>query len=226
LIAKEGFPFIIAGIVSFFIVLIIPKSLLIFLLFILTVFFFVFFRDPERKPPEFEKVVVSGADGKVVEIIEEEIYGNTYTKVSVFMNVFNVHINRMPISGKFESIEHKKGKFMPADKPESSIENEQRIYKISTDYGTIIVKQVAGLVARRTVSYVNEGDELAIGERFGMIKFSSRVDHYFPKGFNIVVNIDDKVVAGESIIARFEEPVEDVAEEKELSTEPMEGANA
>lgn len=213
MIAKEGFPFIIAGIVSFFIVLIIPKGVLVFLLFILTAFCLIFFRDPERYAPSFDKVAVSGADGKIVEIIEEEFDGETYTKVSVFMNIFNVHVNRMPMKGKIESIEHKAGKFMPADKPESSLENEQNVFKISTeDSGTMIVKQVAGLIARRTVSYVEVGDELEIGERFGMIKFSSRVDHYFPKGFTIVVNIDDKVVAGESVIARFETSIESDSE--------------
>lgn len=210
MIAKEGFPFIIAGIVCFFIVLIIPKALLVFLLFVITAFFLMFFRDPERHAPSFDKIAVSGADGKVVEIIEEEFDGETYTKVSVFMNVFNVHVNRMPIKGTFESVEHRAGKFMPADKPESSLENEQCVYKISTEnYGTLIVKQVAGLVARRTVSYVEPGDTMDICDRFGMIKFSSRVDHYFPKGFNIVASIDDKVVAGESVIARFEETVEE-----------------
>lgn len=205
MIAKEGFPFIIAGIVSFFIVLIIPKSVLVFLLFVLTAFFLMFFRDPERHVPSFEKIAVSGADGKVVQIIEEEFEGEVYTKVSVFMNVFNVHVNRMPISGQFEKIEHRAGKFMPADKPEASLENEQQVFVIQTeDYGKVVVKQVAGLVARRTVSYVEEGEAMKTGDRFGMIKFSSRVDHYFPKGFAIIANLDDKVVAGESVIARFE----------------------
>ena len=203
--AKEGFPFIISAIVAFFLLLIVSKTILLIAVFLMIVFFFIFFRDPERHPPVFEKIAVSGADGKIVEIIEENYEGTDYIKVSVFMNVFNVHVNRMPISGKIIKIEHKPGKFLPADKPESSLENEQNIFTVETEYGIMIFKQVAGLVARRTVSYVEEGAELNLGERLGMIKFSSRVDHYFPKTFEIVVDIDDKVVAGETVIARFGE---------------------
>lgn len=205
MIAKEGFPFIISAIVAFFLLLIVSKTILLIVIFLMIVFFFIFFRDPERHPPVFEKIAVSGADGKIVEIIEENYEGTDYIKVSVFMNVFNVHVNRMPISGKIVKIEHKPGKFLPADKPESSLENEQNIFTVETEYGIMIFKQVAGLVARRTVSYVEEGAELNLGERLGMIKFSSRVDHYFPKTFEIVVDIDDKVVAGETVIARFGE---------------------
>ncbi len=205
MIAKEGFPFIISAIVAFFLLLIVNKAILLVVIFLLIIFFFIFFRDPERHPPVFEKIAVSGADGKIVEIIEENYEGTDYIKVSVFMNVFNVHVNRMPITGKIIKIEHKPGKFLPADKPESSLENEQNIFTVETEYGIMIFKQVAGLVARRTVSYVEEGTELNLGERLGMIKFSSRVDHYFPKTFEIVVDIDDKVVAGETVIARFGE---------------------
>lgn len=205
MIAKEGFPFIISAIVAFFLLLIVNKAILLVVIFLLIIFFFIFFRDPERHPPVFEKIAVSGADGKIVEVVEENYEGTDYIKVSVFMNVFNVHVNRMPITGKIIKIEHKPGKFLPADKPESSLENEQNIFTVETEYGIMIFKQVAGLVARRTVSYVEEGTELNLGERLGMIKFSSRVDHYFPKTFEIVVDIDDKVVAGETVIARFGE---------------------
>ena len=202
MIAKEGFPYIISGIIFFLLVLIINKAVLLFLIFLLTLFFFIFFRDPERHPPVFEKIAVSGADGKVVEICDENFEGEDFIKISVFMNVFNVHVNRMPIKGKIIDITHKAGKFLPADKPESSFENEQNIFTIETDYGNVIIKQVAGLVARRTVSYVEKGDCLNIGEKIGMIKFSSRVDHYFPKNFEPVVDIEDKVTAGETVIAR------------------------
>ncbi len=205
MIAKEGFPFIISAIVAFFLILIVNKTILLFIIFLLIVFFFIFFRDPERHPPVFDKIAVSGADGKIVEIIEENFDGNDYIKVSVFMNVFNVHVNRMPIKGKIIDITHKAGKFLPADKPESSLENEQNIFTIETEHGNVIIKQVAGLVARRTVSYVETGDVLNVGERLGMIKFSSRVDHYFPKNFEVVVDIDDKVIAGETVIARIGE---------------------
>lgn len=204
MIAKESFPFIIGALVLFFIFLILPKWLLVTLSLVCGVFFLVFFRDPERTIPPFKKVAVSGADGKVVEIIDENIDEVEYKKVSVFMNVFNVHVNRMPVSGKIISVEHRPGKFMPADKAESSLENEQNIIRLDTEYGGIIVKQVAGLVARRTVCYAKEGETLQMGDRLGIIKFSSRVDHYFPKNTFIAVSIGDTVRAGESVIARFE----------------------
>ena len=204
MIAKEGFPFIVGAFVLFFIFLLLPKWLLVTLTLVFGVFFLVFFRDPERTVPPFKKVAVSGADGRVVEIVDEHVDDVEYKKVSVFMNVFNVHVNRMPVSGKIVSIEHRPGKFMPADKPESSLENEQNIIRIQTEYGDVIVKQVAGLVARRTVCYSKEGETLQMGDRLGIIKFSSRVDHYFPKGTFIAVNIGDTVRAGETVIARFE----------------------
>lgn len=204
MIAKEGFPFIIVAVVLFFVFLLLPKWLLVTLSLVCLVFFLIFFRDPERNVPPFEKVAVSGADGKVVEIIEESIDGTQFKKVSVFMNVFNVHVNRMPVKGRIVKVEHRPGKFMPADKPESSLENEQNIIYMETEYGDIVLKQVAGLVARRTVCYAKEGETLQMGDRLGMIKFSSRVDHYFPKDSFVAVSIGDTVRAGESVIVRFE----------------------
>jgi phosphatidylserine decarboxylase len=204
LIAKEGFFFIIVGFIAFLIFLIFPKWLLVVLTLILLVFFLIFFRDPERAIPPYENVAVSAADGKVVEIKDEEFEGEVYKKVSVFMNIFNVHVNRMPVSGKVVKVVHKPGKFLTADKPESSFENEQNIIYIESKYGQIIVKQVAGFLARRTVCYANEGDKLLMGDRLGIIKFSSRVDHYFPADISIVVNINDHVKAGETVIGRFE----------------------
>lgn len=204
MIAKEGFFFIIVGFIAFLIFLIFPKWLLVVLTLILLVFFLIFFRDPERAIPPYENVAVSAADGKVVEIKDEEFEGEVYKKVSVFMNIFNVHVNRMPVSGKVVKVVHKPGKFLTADKPESSFENEQNIIYIESKYGQIVVKQVAGFLARRTVCYANEGDKLLMGDRLGIIKFSSRVDHYFPAHTSIVVNINDHVKAGETVIGRFE----------------------
>lgn len=204
MIAKEGFSFIIVGFIAFLIFLIFPKWLLVTLTLVVLVFFLIFFRDPERTIPPYENIAVSAADGKVVEIKDEEFEGEVYKKVSVFMNVFNVHVNRMPVAGKVIKVVHKPGKFLTADKPESSLENEQNIIYINSNYGQIIVKQVAGFLARRTVCYANEGDKLLMGDRLGIIKFSSRVDHYFPEDTLVVVNINDHVKAGETVIARFE----------------------
>jgi phosphatidylserine decarboxylase len=210
LIAKEGFPFIIVALVSFFVLLIFPKWFLVLLSLMCFVFFLVFFRDPERTVPPFENIAVSAADGKVVEIKDELVDGVTYKKVSVFMNVFNVHVNRMPVTGTVVKVEHRPGKFLAADKPESSIENEQNLIYVESKYGNMIFKQVAGLVARRTVCYAKENEMLQIGDRLGIIKFSSRVDHYFPEGTFIAVGLNDHVKAGETVIARFEDKEQEV----------------
>ncbi|MBZ4643516.1 MAG: phosphatidylserine decarboxylase [Deferribacteraceae bacterium] len=210
MIAKEGFPFIIVALVSFFVLLIFPKWFLVLLSLMCFVFFLVFFRDPERTVPPFENIAVSAADGKVVEIKDELVDGVTYKKVSVFMNVFNVHVNRMPVTGTVVKVEHRPGKFLAADKPESSIENEQNLIYVESKYGNMIFKQVAGLVARRTVCYAKENEMLQIGDRLGIIKFSSRVDHYFPEGTFIAVGLNDHVKAGETVIARFEDKEQEV----------------
>ena len=147
--------------------------------------------------------MISPADGKVVEAFETEYEGREVTKISIFMNVFNVHVNRMPIGGTIKAVTHKPGKFLAADKPEASYENEQNVIDISTDYGEVTVKQVAGLIARRCVCNASVGDTLPIGERFGLIKFSSRVEIMVPKGFDISVKNGDIVKAGETVIGKF-----------------------
>lgn len=204
MIAKEGFPFIITSIIAFFIILLFPKNILLIILLVLVAFFIWFFRDPERNIPPYDDIIVSPADGKIVEITEENFDDKTYKKISIFMNIFDVHVNRAPLEGEVVSVVHKPGKFLAADNPKSSLENEQNIIRLSTKYGEIVLKQVAGLVARRTVAYVKSGDKVLIGDRIGIIKFSSRVDLYLPLDFYITVEINDKVKAGESIIARYE----------------------
>ncbi|BAI81120.1 phosphatidylserine decarboxylase [Deferribacter desulfuricans SSM1] len=204
MIAKEGFPFIITSIIVFFVILLFPKNILLIILLVLVAFFIWFFRDPERNIPPYDDIVVSPADGKIVEITEENFDDKTFKKISIFMNIFDVHVNRAPLEGEVVSVEHKPGKFLAADNPKSSLENEQNIIRLSTKYGEIVLKQVAGLVARRTVAYVKSGDKVLIGDRIGIIKFSSRVDLYLPLDFYITVEINDRVKAGESIIARYE----------------------
>lgn len=203
MIAKEGFPFVLGALAVFLVLIIFPVKLLIFLSLVFGVFCLWFFRDPERSIPPFDDIMVSPADGRVVEVDSIAVNGDDYTKVSIFMNVFNVHVNRMPIGGTIKSVTHKAGKFLAADKPEASYENEQNIIKIETVYGDIEVKQVAGLIARRTVCYAKTGDKLPIGERFGIIKFSSRVEVLIPKGFDISVENGNIVKAGETVIAKY-----------------------
>lgn len=204
MIAKEGFPFIVCAAATLIIFIILPKVILITLAVLLLLLFIWFFRDPERNIPSVPNVAVSAADGRVVEVSEVEFEGATYKKVGVFMNIFSVHVNRVPVTGTIVSIDHIPGKFVNASKKEASIENERNVVTFDTAAGKVITVQVAGLVARRIVCYSQVGDLLSTGDRFGMIKFSSRVDHYFPTNFEITVKEDDDVKAGESIIAKFD----------------------
>jgi len=203
LIAKEGFPFVLGSLAVFLILIIFPVKLVLFITAVFGAFCLWFFRDPERSIPPYKDVVVSPADGKVIEVHTVEHNGSAHTKISIFMNVFNVHVNRMPITGKVTSVTHKEGKFLPADRPDASYENEQNIIEVETSYGNITVKQIAGLIARRTVCYAKEGDTLPVGDRLGIIKFSSRLELFIPKGFDFSVKNGDIVKAGETILAKY-----------------------
>lgn len=201
--AKEGYPFFIVFGLMFLIVLILPKWLMLMVSLALVLMMLWFFRDPERITPHDEKGVVSAADGKIVEISEVELYGKRYKKVSVFMNLFSVHVNRMPFGGTVTEVNHIPGTFVNADKTEASLQNERNEIHIDTAHGKIIAVQVAGLMARRTVSYVQAKDVRSKGERIGMIKFSSRVDHYLPTNATVDMQLGQKVIAGVSIIAHL-----------------------
>ena len=201
--AKEGYPFIIAFTAALIVVVLLPKTFLVWILILLLALMLWFFRDPVRITPVDEDIVVSAADGKIVEISETVLGGRRYKKVSVFMNVFSVHVNRAPYSGIVTDIRHISGGFVNAAKPEASTQNERNEIYIDTPYGGMVVVQVAGLVARRTVSYVGKGDNIAKGERIGMIKFSSRVDHYLPENMTVEAELGSKVTAGVTVIARI-----------------------
>ncbi|MEK9629663.1 MAG: phosphatidylserine decarboxylase family protein [Nitrospinota bacterium] len=162
-----------------------------------------FFRDPERVIPQEPNVVVSPADGKVVEIIEENdplLPDDNYTRVSIFLNVFNVHVNRVPVAGKIVATRYNKGKFLNAASHKASLDNEQNAIVIDTGSTRVLVKQIAGLIARRIVCYAKEGDDYELGERFGLIRFGSRTDIFLPEGSVIKVKEGDKVSGGSSII--------------------------
>lgn len=206
MIAKEGYPFILTALVLTILFYIIPQFVWVILSLLLLLLFIWFFRDPEREIPVDKDIAVSAADGKVVELEDDvEFGGEHYKKVSVFMNLFSVHVNRAPVAGTVTSVEHIAGKFVNAARSDASIVNERNVISFNTNYGNVIAVQIAGLVARRTVSYVEEGSMVATGDKIGMIKFSSRVDHYFPLSANINVKLGEEVKAGESIIATFGE---------------------
>jgi len=163
-----------------------------------------FFRNPERVPPEDEKAVLSPADGKVIkieEVEEEEMFGGRAQKVSIFMNILNVHVNRAPCTGTVREIAYRKGKFFPANLDKASALNERNSVLIEmADGNRILTIQIAGIIARRIVCWVREGVNVAKGERFGLIKFGSRLEVFMPLGVTVSVKVGDKVRAGETRI--------------------------
>jgi phosphatidylserine decarboxylase len=165
--------------------------------FLLALFCLYFFRDPEREIPQGPHAV-SPADGKVVAVVPE----NGYTRVSIFLNVFDVHVNRTPITGAITKVEYKPGKFLVASKDEASLQNEQNTVTVEGDGAAVTFKQIAGLVARRIVFNKKPGDRVTMGERVGLIQFGSRVDVHFGPEWELVVLPGERVKAGSSILAR------------------------
>ena len=205
-IHKEGYKFLAISILATFVVLLF-SNFFGFILILVTVWVYYFFRDPERYSINDDKFLVSPADGLITDIsersgpVELRLENTTYTKVSIFMNVFNCHVNRTPITGKVEEIYYKPGKFLNASLDKASEENERNYFKIKTSSGEeIIIVQIAGLIARRIVCQVEQDQDLKQGERIGMIRFGSRVDIYF-KNKNILAKQGQNVVAWESLIA-------------------------
>ena len=205
-IHKEGYKFLAISIITTFIILFFSKFLGT-LFIIITVWVYYFFRDPERYSIGDDKFLVSPADGLVTDISEKSgpeelrLENTSYTKISIFMNVFNCHVNRVPISGKVEEIFYKPGKFLNASLDKASEENERNYYKIKLNNGEeIIIVQIAGLIARRIVCDVEQGQELKQGDRIGMIRFGSRVDVYF-KNKKPLVKLGQNIIAGESLLA-------------------------
>ncbi len=204
-IAVEGIPFvIIAGIITliFYVAgLIIPAIFFS----LVTLFIIWFFRNPERNVPPGDNIIVSPADGKIIDIREGDenrILKKRMLKISIFMNLFNVHVNRLPCTGKVVDILYNPGKFVSANLEKASLENEQNAVVLETPAGEkIIFIQIAGLIARRIVCWIRQGEYVVKGQRFGLIRFGSRVDLYLPVGVDIKVSLGQKVKAGESVLA-------------------------
>jgi len=175
---------------------VLPLALFLFILF--------FFRDPDRTIPDGKDIFVSPADGKVIlvrDTTEDEYIRGRVKQVSIFMSPFNVHVNRAPCDGRVELVRHTPGGFSAAYTDEASLSNENIAMLLDTGYGKVLVRQVAGLIARRAVCRVGPGESLKRGQRYGIIKFSSRVDLYLPEDVQIQVKVGRKVRAGETIIA-------------------------
>jgi phosphatidylserine decarboxylase len=167
----------------------------------LALFVFSFFRDPERVIPAEPGAIVSPGDGRVVVVTDEEDAGRPGKRISIFLAVWNVHVNRSPAAGVITRMEYRPGKFLAAMRERASMENEQNVFTLSTDAGEIVFKQIAGLIARRVVSWKQQGERVARGERIGLVRFGSRVDVWVPKDAEILVKLGDNVKGGASVLA-------------------------
>ncbi len=208
--AREGFAFIavaaLAAAVAYAVALnrrSWPLWLLAFALTLLALWVAYFFRDPERRGERGEQLVVAPADGRVVMITEVDeptfLHGRA-ARVSIFMNVFNVHVNRYPVSGTLRHVHRAPGKFLNAATEQSSLENEQSSVGIETASHRVLVRQIAGLIARRIITYGREGERVEQGERMGLIRFGSRVDVFMPVGSAVRVKVGDMTIAGTTIV--------------------------
>jgi phosphatidylserine decarboxylase len=183
-----------------------PLWLLAFLLTVVALWVAYFFRDPERQGERGEQVVISPADGKVVliqEVDEPAFMGGRARRISIFMNVFNVHVNRYPVSGTVKYVQYSPGKFLNAAVEKASMENEQSSVGIETPAGRVLVRQIAGLIARRIVTYSKVGEHVEQAQRMGLIRFGSRVDVFLPLDAVIKVKIGDAPIAGSTVIAEL-----------------------
>jgi phosphatidylserine decarboxylase len=203
-IVKEGFPFLItAGLLTLFFSWL-GWKILTALGILLTLFIGFFFRNPKRKIPTLQNIILSPADGKIIhvgECEEDRFLKERALKVSIFMSVFNVHLNRVPVSGKVLERSYHPGRFLIASVEKSSLLNEQNAFILETeDRFKILLIQIAGFVARRIVCYAKAGDTLRMGEIFGLIRFGSRIDLYLPTWVKPIVRVGQHVKGGESII--------------------------
>jgi phosphatidylserine decarboxylase len=206
IIALEGFPFIL-----FFLILAIISSLFHWLiaaliLLILFLFCLFFFRNPERTIAQEDNLIISPADGRIMDVgvvSEDRFLNQDMIRVRIFLNLFNVHINRMPISAAIKRVEREGGIFLPANHDEAGKKNVRNYLLLNNKWGPVVVVQITGLVARRLVCWVKAGDTLARGERFGLIRFGSCTELYLPVNTNILVKPGDRVKGGETTIGQF-----------------------
>ena len=210
-LAKEGIPFVVASDVLALAAVVFAATrpslwlwLLAAVLLIVAGWVVYFFRDPEREGDRGDRLVISPADGKIVmitEVDEPAFIRGRDIRISVFMNIFSVHVNRYPVSGTVEYVQYNPGKFLNAAAEKSSLDNEQMSVGIESPLGRIVVRQIAGLIARRIVTYSRHGDLAAQGARFGIIRFGSRVDIFVPTTCGVRVHVGQQASAGLTILA-------------------------
>lgn len=202
-IVREGFPYILVPALLSIILLALSYWYVAISFVLLTAFMAYFFRDPKRNPPDDPNVVVSPADGKVTRVSElAPGQGNSSTLISIFLSPLDVHINRSPIAGKITDVSYTKGKFLIATDERASLVNEQNALTIEGNI-TVVCKQIAGILARRIVCWKHQGEVVALGERFGLIKFSSRTDVILPESVEVLVTTGMRVKGGTTIIGRL-----------------------
>ncbi len=170
---------------------------------LLGLFVFSFFRDPDRSIPTERGLIVAPADGRVVVVKEESQRGRAGKRISIFLAIWNVHVNRAPASGTITQLNYKPGKFLAAWDDNASLQNEQNVFTQATEHGEIVYKQIAGLIARRVVAWKKAGDVVARGERIGLVRFGSRVDLWLPQEAEILVKVGENVKGGSSVLARM-----------------------
>ena len=213
--AREGIPFILIALglaaIGFTAALMRrswPLWLVAFVLTVLVIWVAYFFRDPERTGPRGRDLVISPADGRVIEVVEVDepafLQGRAI-RISVFMNVFNVHVNRYPVSGRVAYVHYNPGKFLNAAAEKASLDNEQMSIGVQTERHRVLFRQIAGLIARRIVTYSRVGDDAEQGERMGIIRFGSRVDVFVPVGSTIRAKVGDRPMAGVTVLAELPE---------------------
>jgi len=208
--APQGWPFILGSLTGLLIGLAFCWHILTAIAALLLIFCLNFFRDPDQQTPEGD-VFICPANGKV---IRAETSTNGHSRVDIFMNVFDVHVNRAPMTGIVSNMTYTKGQFVNASFDSASEENERHCITLEADNGAVITfTQIAGLVARRIISYVKEGEHVKAGQRIGMIRFGSRVDSIIPEGYLLNVKVGDQVIAGKTILAKS---AADTAYEREL----------
>ncbi len=205
---KEGYKFaagpIVLGIAALFLGWhVLALQIAAFVLLALGTFILYFFRDPERVIPSDASTIVSPADGRVLEVIDEKFDGRAGKRITIFLAVWNVHVNRTPLEGKIARIEYRPGKFQMAMRKTASAENEQNVIYLDTAHGQIVFKQIAGMIARRVVLWKKSGDQVERGERIGIVRFGSRMDVWLPLEAAIIVKPGDHVAGGSSILARW-----------------------
>jgi len=207
-LVTEGYKFsagpIVLGIAALFLGWhILALQIAAFVLLALGTFILYFFRDPERVIPSDTSTIVSPADGRILEVIDEQFGGRAGKRITIFLAVWNVHVNRTPLAGKISRIEYRPGKFQMAMKKTASAENEQNVIFLDTAQGQIVFKQIAGMIARRVVLWKKAGEQVERGERIGIVRFGSRMDVWLPLEAAISVKPGDHVAGGSSILARW-----------------------